>query len=102
MTKITAYPVGNGDTLRLDLRDGRKVLIDYADMKNKADRTDKRVDLPAALRADLRLAGRDYHDVTAFTHLDNDHVVGAGQFFEFDHAKKYRNCPGWSICGDGY
>ena len=90
MTKITAYPVGNGDTLRLDLRDGRKVLVDYADMKNRADRTDKRIDLPAALRADLRLAGRDYHDITAFTHLDKDHNVGAGEFFEFDHADKYQ------------
>ncbi len=90
MTKITAYPVGNGDTLRLDLRDGRKVLVDYADMRNKANRTDKRIDLPAALRADLRLAGRDYHDVTVFTHLDKDHNVGAGEFFEFDHARKYQ------------
>lgn len=90
MTKITAYPVGNGDTLRIDLRDGRKVLIDYADMRNAADRTDKRIDLPSALRADLRRVGRDYHDVTAFTHLDKDHNVGAGDFFEFDHAAKYR------------
>ncbi len=90
MTKITAYPVGNGDTLRLDLRDGRKILVDYADMRNRADRTDKRIDLPAALHADLRLAGRDYHDVTAFTHLDKDHNVGAGDFFEFDHAAKYQ------------
>ena len=90
MTKITAYPVGNGDTLRLDLRDGRKMLVDFADMRNRADRTDKRIDLPAAIRADLRLAGRDYHDVTAFTHLDKDHNTGAGEFFEFDHADKYQ------------
>ena len=90
MAKITAYPLGNADTLRLDLRDGRKVLIDYANVRNASDRTDKRIDLATELRADLRACGRDYHDVTAFTHLDNDHVQGASEFFRFDHAAKYR------------
>lgn len=90
MTKITAYPIGNADTLRLDLRDGRKMLIDFADMRNAADRTDKRIDLSYELRADLRASGRDYFNTTAFTHLDNDHVQGASNFFWFDHAAKYQ------------
>ncbi len=90
MPKLTAYPIGNADTLRIDLRDGRKLLVDYADMRNPNDKDDKRIDLPAELRGDLRTAGRDYFDVAAFTHLDNDHVLGAGDFFWFDHAAKYQ------------
>ena len=90
MAKITAYPIGNGDTFGLDLRDGRKVLVDYADLRNATDRQDKRIDLPKELRADLNVARRDYYDVTAFTHLDSDHVQGASEFFWFDHAAKYQ------------
>ncbi len=30
-TKIHFFPLGNADTLRLDLADGRKVLVDFAD-----------------------------------------------------------------------
>jgi hypothetical protein len=90
MPKITAYPVGNADTLRLDLRDGRKVLVDYADERNSDDPKDKRTDLPAELRADLKAAGTDTYDVAAFTHLDKDHVRGASEFFSLDHAQKYQ------------
>ena len=90
MPKITVYPIGNGDTFRLDLRDGRKMLIDYADLRNPVDPTDKRIDLPTELRADLRTAGRNHYEIVEFSHLDNDHVQGASQFFWFDHASRYQ------------
>lgn len=88
--RITFYPLGNADTCRLDLRDGRKMLVDYADMRNGDEPADKRIDLLAALRKDLRASSRDYYDIVCFTHLDDDHVHGSSEFFEFDHAAKYQ------------
>lgn len=89
MPTITFYPLGNADSYRIDLTNGEKLLFDYADMRNATDANDKRIDLPAALRKDLDSAGRDEYDVVAFTHLDDDHVCGASEFFELRHAPKY-------------
>jgi hypothetical protein len=88
--KIQTFPLGNADTLRLDLADGRKVLIDYADMRNPDDDEDKRCDLPAELRRDLRQARRDYVDAVCITHTDLDHCKGFSDFFWLDHAAKYQ------------
>lgn len=88
--RISLFPLGNADTTRIDLRDGRKMLIDFADMLNRADPNDKRIDLPVELRKDLRAARRDSFDVVCFTHLDDDHVHGSSDFFWFDHAAKYQ------------
>lgn len=87
---LTFHPLGNADCTRIDLADGRKMLIDYADMRNDSDPYDKRIDLPAALKADLRAAGRDAFEVVCFTHLDDDHCCGAGDFFWLEHALKYQ------------
>jgi hypothetical protein len=90
MHSINFFPVGNADCFRIDLGPGRQVLFDYADMRNAADSTDKRIDLPTVLRKDLEDRKRDYYDVVVFTHLDNDHCCGAGDFFHLDHASKYQ------------
>jgi hypothetical protein len=87
---LTFHPLGNADCTRIDLADGQKLLIDYADMRNPYDRFDKRIDLPAALKADLRAADRDYFNVVCFTHLDDDHCCGSGDFFWLDHAARYQ------------
>lgn len=87
--RIQTFPLGNADTLRLDLADDRKVLVDFACMRNGDDENDKRCDLPAELRADLDKAGRDYFDAVCITHLDQDHCKGFGEFFWLDHATKY-------------
>lgn len=88
--KITFHPLGAADCSRIDLPDGRKVLVDYADMRNDNDPLDKRIDLPAELKTDLRACGRTDFDVVMFTHLDDDHCCGAGDFFWLDHAAKYQ------------
>lgn len=88
--KLTFHPLGNADCTRIDLADGRKFLVDYADMRDPANIYDKRIDLPAELRADLRAAGKSHYDVVCFTHLDDDHCCGAGDFFWLDHAYKYQ------------
>lgn len=90
MHTITFFPLGNADCLRVDLESGRQLLFDYAAMKDGSDPKDLRIDLPKRLRADLASVGRNFYDVAAFTHLDDDHVRGASEFFWLEHAKKYQ------------
>lgn len=85
MHKLTFHNLGNADTTRIDLANGRKILVDYAHMRNADDPSDLRCDLPEALRHDLRLAKRNGYDVVVFTHLDDDHIHGASDFFYFEH-----------------
>jgi hypothetical protein len=88
--RLTFHPLGNADCTRIDLADGKKLLIDYADMRNHDDQWDRRINLPVELRADLRAAQRSYYDVVCFTHLDDDHCCGSGDFFWLEHASKYQ------------
>ena len=88
--RIQFFPLGNADTLRLDLADGRKVLVDYAAMRNSDDGKDKRCDLPEELRRDLRRSGRDYFNAVCITHTDSDHCKGFGEFFWLEHAVRYQ------------
>jgi hypothetical protein len=90
MHQITIFNLGNADTSRIDLANGRKLLIDYANMRCATDSTDKRTDLPVQLRADLKNAKRTDYDVVAFTHLDDDHTRGSSEFFELWHAACYQ------------
>ena len=88
--KLTFHPLGNADCTRFDLADGKKILVDYANMGNPNDPSDRRIDLPGELKNDLRAAKRDYFDVVLFTHLDNDHCGGSDDFFWLEHALKYQ------------
>ena len=88
--RLTFHPLGNADSTRFDLADGRKMLVDYADTRNPDKPLDRRIDLPNVLKADLRAAKRDYYDVVLFTHLDDDHCCGSGDFFWLEHAAKYQ------------
>lgn len=88
--KLTFYPIGNADCCLIDLADCKKVLLDFADMHDPADPYDKRIDLSEEIRENLAQAERDNFDVVCFTHLDEDHVKGSSDFFEFRHAAKYQ------------
>src|ERR1700730_1109213 len=88
--KVTFFPLGNADCCRIDLVGGRKVLVDFADVRDPKDPYDKRADLSGELRRDLDDANRDYLDVVCFTHLDADHVTGSSEFFWFEHAACYQ------------
>lgn len=90
MPKLTFYPLGNADTCLIDLANGKKLLFDYSDERDPNSTDDKRIDLPKALRDDLNAVKRDYYDLLAITHLDDDHTCKADEFFHFDHAKKYQ------------
>lgn len=90
MNKIVFYPIGNADTYIVQLDNGENLLFDFANMANPDDEQDKRVDVAKKLRQELEDVGRDYFDVVAFTHLDDDHIHGASEFFHLEHAKKYQ------------
>lgn len=91
VAKVHLFPLGNADTLRLDLADGRKILVDYADMLCRDDDDDLRCDLPQELRRDLSKARRNYYDAVCISHLDEDHIKGFGDFFWLKHAKAYQD-----------
>ena len=91
MHKLTFYPLGNADCCLIDLDGGKKMLFDYANMRNPEDEGDLRCDLPVLICENLEASSRDYFDVVAFTHLDEDHYKGATEFFWLDHAQKYQD-----------
>ena len=90
MHQLRFHPIGNADCCLIRLRNGKRVLFDYANTRDPNDRNDLRCDLPKELRDDLVSADRDYYDTVAFTHLDEDHYKGATEFFWLEHAKKYQ------------
>ena len=69
MHTVTFYPLGNADTSKIDLPNGRTLLFDYANTRDPDDATDLRIDLAKQLRAELSKAGRKSFDVVAFTPL---------------------------------
>ena len=50
MPKATFFPIGNADTCLIELSNGRRVLFDFADMRNADDQYDLRCDLEKELR----------------------------------------------------
>jgi len=91
VAKVHFFPLGNADTLRLDLADGSKILVDYADVRNPDDKNDPRCDLPKELRRDLSKVRRNDYDAVCITHLDDDHCKGFGDFFWLEHAACYQD-----------
>lgn len=90
MHKLTFFPLGNADCCRINLASGERMLFDYAAVRDPDDENDKRIDLPAELREELESAKRDGFEVVVFTHLDNDHICGASEFFYLEHEKKFQ------------
>ncbi|XUY30027.1 hypothetical protein RMR21_022920 (plasmid) [Agrobacterium sp. rho-8.1] len=89
---MTFFPLGNADTTLLRLANNDLVLLDYANMRG-GQSDDPRIDLPKALLDELDDAGRSSFRVVAFTHLDDDHICGASEFFWFDYARIHQG-PG--------
>ena len=90
MPSLTFYPVGNADCCRIHLANDDQVLFDFGAMRDENDPNDKRCDLAAEVRKDMKKAKRGAFAVVAFTHLDNDHVKGSQDFFYLEHAKCYQ------------
>src|SRR5689334_10639285 len=88
--QVIFYPVGNGDTTQLVMAAGRRVLFDFCHRGKSENADTPEIDLKKRLKDELKAANRDYFDVVAFTHADNDHIQGSTEFFELQHAKCYQ------------
>ena len=88
MYTIRFFPIGNADSCLIELKNGRRALFDFADMRDPQDASDRRCDLEKELRA--RLGDDKEIDVVAFTHFDRDHCHRAKEVFHLDHAAKYQ------------
>ena len=84
MQTVTFFPIGNADTRLIGLENKRRVLFDFADMRNPDDKHDKRCDLEKELRD--RLEGDKEIEVVGFSHLDTDHCNRAKEMFWLEHA----------------
>jgi hypothetical protein len=91
--QVTFFPVSNGDTVRVLLHGGRRILFDFCQKPDAEDEESPNADVKKLLKAELDVAGCDYFDVVAFTHADLDHIQGSTEFFWLEQAAKYQG-PG--------
>jgi hypothetical protein len=91
--KVIFYPVGCGDTSQIVLANGRRILMDFHHIADTEISNRPEINLAKQIKEELDAANRDYFDVVAFTHGDEDHIKGSTDFFELEHAQKY--------CGEG-
>lgn len=83
MTKLTFFPVGNGDMTLIELESGRKILVDL-NIRVAADNPDDVTpDVVTQLRERLNQddQGRLYVDVLLVSHPDKDHCTGLNKHF---------------------
>jgi hypothetical protein len=90
MHQVIFYPVGNGDTSQIVLENGRRVLFDFRHKKKTEKGEGPEINLKDRLKEELKKTGKDFFDVVAFTHGDQDHIESSIEFFELKHAEKYK------------
>lgn len=78
---ITFYPEGNAECVLLELGNGKRILMDYANMHTGES---------GYINLATEFADIDSFDVVMLSHAHEDHVKGAADFFHFDHAIKYQ------------
>jgi hypothetical protein len=93
-TKITFYPVGNGDMTLISLGDsaaGTNILVDCNIRAAADDPEDLTRDVAADLRKRLKTdkRGRPYVDVFLSTHPDRDHLTGLKKHFHLGALADY-------------
>lgn len=87
MHYVTFYPLGNADTTLIQLNSGKNILFDYMHVNSSEDAEDKRCNLKEELNKVVTVPS---YDVVCFTHLDEDHVRNAHEYFYLDHSPKYQ------------
>jgi glyoxylase-like metal-dependent hydrolase (beta-lactamase superfamily II) len=98
VAKITFFPVGNGDTSQIVLGNDRWLLFDFHHQTMSEEEGSTDFNLKKHLKDQLKAAKRDYYDVLALTHGDNDHISNSTEFFELSHAARSRRL-GKGRCG---
>lgn len=88
--QVLFYPVGNGDTSQIVLKNGRRILFDFRHLKKGEENESPEIDLKKRLKEELEKANKSEFDVVAFTHGDRDHIENSTDFFELNHASKYQ------------
>jgi len=91
MHRLTFYPIGNADCCFIELDNKQNILFDYAHYKKAEDNTDLRIDLKTIISDKLVEKKKNYFDIVAFTHADEDHINGFSDMFFLLHAKKYQD-----------
>jgi hypothetical protein len=86
---VTFYPVGCGDSSQIVLANGRRILMDFHHIADTEVNNRPEINLANQLREELAEASRDYYDIAAFTHGDEDHIKASSDFLELEHADKY-------------
>lgn len=84
-TRLASFPLGNADSTRLTLNDGRRLLFDFADM-GKSSGSDIIFNLEDEIRDDLRTGKQSSLSVLCYTHLDGDHCSHSKDVFWFEHS----------------
>ncbi len=90
MHKIEIFNVGNGNSALITLENDRVMIVDFCDRVCADDVDNPKIDLGEHLKEAFRAKRRTEVDVFAITHLDEDHICGATEFFHLDHAWKYQ------------
>lgn len=90
MHKVIFYPVGNGDAGQIVLENGKRLLFDFHHRKKLEEEGSTDFNLSKHLKDELKKAKRDYFDVVALTHGDDDHIANSTEFFELRYAEKYQ------------
>ena len=88
--KIRFYPVENGDTSQIILSNGKRILLDFCHRRKSEDDAEASIDLKKELKREMDFPKRNYFDVVALTHADEDHISLSTEFFYLDHAEKYQ------------
>lgn len=92
--KITFFPVGNGDTTLISLKDGTNILMDCNITKNCADpNIEERYDIVEHL---LEILPKDTDSIShlgvfILSHPDIDHCRSIGEHFYLGNPSKYDN-----------
>ena len=83
---ITYFPVGNGDTSLVRLKDGTSILIDVCISTDDEDKYDVHGHLIGELRSE---EGVPHLDAFILTHPDQDHIRGWSTYFYSGDPSKY-------------
>ena len=90
-SKISFFPVGNGDMTLIGTESGRKILIDMNIRVAADDPDDETPDVAKMLRKRLKRdsAGRLYVDALLISHPDQDHCNGLSKHFHLGSPDKW-------------
>lgn len=90
-SKITLFPVGNGDMTLIGTESGRKILIDMNIRAAADDPDDETLDVAKMLRERLGRdsTGRLYVDALLISHPDQDHCNGLSKHFHLGPPDKW-------------